>query len=101
MKLTTPIEQITQRIMNRSRDTRAAYLDKVNAARNNGPKRAALSCGNLAHGMAACGAEDKALLAEEKAPNIGIVSAYNDMLSAHQPYFVYPELIKQTARRHG
>ncbi len=101
MKLANSIAQITQRIIERSQPTRSAYLAKINAAKGQGPKRATLSCGNLAHGMAACGAEDKALLAKEKAPNIGIVSAYNDMLSAHQPYFEYPELIKQTARRHG
>jgi phosphogluconate dehydratase len=101
MKLANSIEKVTQRIVERSANSRATYLAKIESAKGNGPKRAALSCGNLAHGMAACGAEDKALLGQEKAPNIAIVSAYNDMLSAHQPYFEYPELIKQTARRHG
>lgn len=101
MTLSKQIEQITNRIVERSKQSRGDYLSKVNAAKNNTTKRSALSCGNLAHGMAACGAEDKEVLAKESAPNIAIVSSYNDMLSAHQPYLEYPEIIKQTARRNG
>jgi phosphogluconate dehydratase len=67
----------------------------------NGPHRSALSCGNLAHAIAACGAEDKTALAEGSAGNIGIVTAYNDMLSAHQPYERFPDMIRAAARAAG
>lgn len=95
------IHTITQRIIDRSCDSRDQYLHKVHTAESKDRKRSHLSCGNLAHGMAACNASDKAIVSDQQAANIGIVSAYNDMLSAHQPYKTYPDLIKSTASRLG
>ena len=95
------VAEVTERLRERSRDTRAAYLSKIAAADTDGPHRQRLSCGNLAHGFAACGAQDKALLREGRTPNLGIVTSYNDMLSAHQPYERYPELIRAAAREAG
>jgi phosphogluconate dehydratase len=92
------IEAITARIVERSKPTREAYLARVDAAISSGPHRTVLSCGNLAHGFAACGPVDKALLAADRAANLGIITAYNDMLSAHQPYGRFPDLIKDAAR---
>ncbi|RYY27448.1 MAG: phosphogluconate dehydratase, partial [Chitinophagaceae bacterium] len=77
--------EITNRIIEKSRDTRAAYLTKVQKSRRIGPSRHHLGCANLAHGFAACNTSDKAALAEGQAPNLGVVSAYNEMLSAHVP----------------
>ncbi len=95
------INRITQRIINRSRATRENYLERIALATQKGRTRSRLSCGNLAHGMAACNPTDKKLLAEEQVPNLAIINAYNDMLSAHQPYEHYPKLIKSTATRLG
>ncbi len=94
------INQVTLRIIERSRPTRAAYLDHIKRQRDAGTNRGTLSCGNLAHGFAAAEA-DKTVIRAGGAMNIGIVSAYNDMLSAHQPYARYPELIKLAAREAG
>ncbi|KHS48417.1 phosphogluconate dehydratase [Novosphingobium subterraneum] len=94
------VERVTQRIIERSRPTRTAYLDLIERSREQGLNRPQLSCGNLAHGFAASG-EDKTLIKSGKAMNIGIVTAYNDMLSAHQPYGRYPEQIKIFAREVG
>lgn len=94
------LERITQRIIERSRPRRQAYLDFIARERDKGVHRPTLSCGNLAHGFAASG-EDKAVIRSGKAMNIGIVTAYNDMLSAHQPYGRYPEQIKIFAREVG
>ncbi|MGR3570846.1 phosphogluconate dehydratase [Brevirhabdus sp.] len=94
------IEAVTERIRQRSRPSRAAYLDRIARAADEGPRRAHLTCGNQAHAYAAMGA-DKDALAAERAPNIGIVTAYNDMLSAHQPFQSFPDMIKQTARAAG
>ncbi|QOV92689.1 phosphogluconate dehydratase [Novosphingobium sp. ES2-1] len=94
------VERVTQRIIERSRPSRAAYLDLIERSREQGLNRPQLSCGNLAHGFAASG-EDKTLIKSGKAMNIGIVTAYNDMLSAHQPYGRYPEQIKIFAREVG
>lgn len=93
--------EITGRIAERSRVSRLDYLAHIEAARLPGPARGALGCGNLAHGFAACASTDKAALRSGTRANIGIVSAYNDMLSAHQPYARYPELIRQHARQLG
>jgi phosphogluconate dehydratase len=101
MTLHPVLQEVTERIAERSRPTRTAYLERIAAARGDGPKRRHLSCGNLAHGFAACGAGDKARLSGDATPNIGIVTAYNDMLSAHQPYERYPELIRRIAREAG
>lgn len=100
MPLDATIAQVTDRIRERSARPRAAYLDKIARAAEAGTRRAHLSCGNQAHAYAAMGA-DKDSLAEGRAPNIGIVTAYNDMLSAHQPFERYPQLIREAARRAG
>ncbi|NMA98888.1 MAG: phosphogluconate dehydratase [Phyllobacteriaceae bacterium] len=101
MTVRQAIQDVTDRIVARSRDTRRDYLNHLDEAREAGVHRAALSCGNLAHGFAACSPAEKASLAADKAPNPGIVTSYNDMLSAHQPYQFYPEIIKQAAREIG
>ena len=95
------IEDVTDRIVKRSARTRADYLARMHAAATDGPTRGGLACSNLAHGFAACGSEEKQALKGNVVPNIGIVSAYNDMLSAHQPFETYPALIRKAAARHG
>ncbi|WP_408588332.1 phosphogluconate dehydratase [Novosphingobium sp.] len=100
MTLHPVVAKVTDRIVQRSKDSRAAYLDLIARQRDAGLNRPQLSCGNLAHGFAASG-EDKAVLRGGKAMNIGIITAYNDMLSAHQPYGRYPEQIKLFAREKG
>ena len=99
-KLHFTIEAVTARIIERSKPGRRAYLDLIAKQRDAGVNRPVLSCGNLAHGFAASG-EDKASIRDGKAMNIGIISAYNDMLSAHQPYGRYPEQMKIFAREVG
>jgi 6-phosphogluconate dehydratase len=95
------IEAVTARIRERSRVSREAYLARIDEAASKGPHRARLSCGNLAHGFAACAPQDKAALSGDTVPNLGIITAYNDMLSAHQPYETFPALIKEAAREAG
>ncbi len=95
------IDKVTQRITDRSKDTRAAYLARVFAAASDGPVRGGLSCSNLVHGLAASGIADKKALSANIVPNVAIVSAYNDMLSAHQPFEAYPALIREAAARLG
>ena len=95
------IEKVTQRIIERSKATRQAYLEKIGVARSKGPMRGVLSCGNLAHGVAACGQETKDDLKSLTKANIGIVSSYNDMLSAHQPYETYPRQLKVAIAKEG
>jgi len=95
------IESVSTRITQRSAAGRAAYLARIDAAASNGPSRGSLACSNLAHGFAASGAAEKEALSGNVVPNIGIVTAYNDMLSAHQPFATYPDLIKEAAREHG
>ncbi|MES1952014.1 phosphogluconate dehydratase [Salinisphaera sp. S4-8] len=97
MSLHPVIEDVTQRVIARSRDTRAAYLAKIDHAQSVGPHRGKLSCGNLAHGFAVEDKPGKDALAGQKRPNVGIVSAYNEMLSAHQPLGDFPPIIKQAA----
>ena len=94
------IQAVTDRIRERSAQTRTAYMDRCRRAIEAGPARAHLSCSNMAHVTAASGT-DKASIASERGGNIGIVTAYNDMLSAHQPFERYPELIRQAARQAG
>ena len=94
------VAAVTDRIVLRSKETRARYLDLIARERDGGVDRPRLSCGNLAHGFAAAG-EDKAVIRTGKTMNIGIVTAYNDMLSAHQPYGRYPEQMKLFAREAG
>jgi phosphogluconate dehydratase len=101
MSVLKAVQDVTDRIAARSADTRREYLRRVDAAKQAGVNRAVLSCGNLAHGFAACSPSDKAKLAGTKTPNLGIVTSYNDMLSAHQPYATYPDLIKEAARSAG
>ncbi|HPF72382.1 MAG: phosphogluconate dehydratase [Lysobacteraceae bacterium] len=100
MSLHPVVERVTERIRERSRDSRRDYLERIEAARERSPARGRLSCGNLAHGFAASG-DDKPMLRGRRGPNIGIVTAYNDMLSAHQPFRNYPELIRMAARNAG
>ena len=100
MPLDSTIARVTDRIRSRSQETRARYLDGVARAAEAGPARAHLSCGNQAHAYAAT-TDDKAALAAGRAPNIGVVTAYNDMLSAHQPFERFPELIREAARKAG
>jgi len=95
------VAEVTARIVERSRDSRAAYLARIDAAAGDGPHRAQLSCGNLAHGFAGCSTPDKAALRHGRAANLGIVTAYNDMLSAHRPYERYPAMIRELAREMG
>jgi phosphogluconate dehydratase len=97
----TEIVKVTEAIEARSQDLRDDYLRDIDAMRAGAPDRKQLSCGNLAHGMAACSSDDKSVIKLMDAANIGIVTAYNDMLSAHAPYETYPERIKQAARRLG
>ena len=95
------ITTVTQRIAERSETYRQAYLALISANSHGQPPRNKLSCGNMAHGFAACEGSDKEKIRLVDAPNVGIVTAYNDMLSAHQPYAEYPELIKQHVRAMG
>jgi len=101
MALNSTVARVTREIDERSRATRELYLERMAQARGNGPRRNRLSCGNLAHGFAGCSPVDKQRLRDGVVPNLGIVTAYNDMLSAHQPYERYPELIRQAARARG
>ncbi|MET0241430.1 MAG: phosphogluconate dehydratase [Sphingobium sp.] len=98
--LNATVAAVTRRIVERSGPSRTKYLDLIKRGRDAGTNRSALACGNLAHGFAASG-EDKPAIMGGKAMNIGIVTAYNDMLSAHQPYGRYPEQIKIAARERG
>ena len=100
MPLNETLLKVTDRITERSKESRGKYVGRMKSAVERRPRRAHLSCGNQAHAYAAMGA-DKETLANKRVPNIGIVSAYNDMLSAHQPFYNFPDLIKQEARNHG
>ena len=100
-KIHVRVREVTERIRERSRSGRADYLARMDAARQRGSARTGLSCTNLAHGFAASDATDKNALKLLRWPNVAIVSAYNDMLSAHQPLERYPALIKRAARAAG
>ncbi|MER9682579.1 phosphogluconate dehydratase [Mesorhizobium sp. M0184] len=95
------IEVITQRIRERSKPGREAYLGRIAEASNRTANRAVLSCGNLAHGFAVCSPSEKVALGGDRVPNLGIITSYNDMLSAHQPFETFPALIKDAAREAG
>ena len=95
------IDQITKRIIERSKPTREAYLAKIEAAASDRPHRSSLSCGNLAHASAGCSAADKERINGDEGANLGIVTSYNDMLSAHQPLGVYPDRIKKAVFEAG
>ena len=100
MKLNSNIEAITARIIARSAESRSAYMNQMQQARINGVARSAMSCGNLAHAYAGCSAHEKDALAEHELKNIGIVTSYNDMLSAHKVYEDYPKQIRAYATAH-
>jgi len=94
--------EVTERLIERSRPTRQRYLAMMAAAASDGPQRGALQCANFAHGVAGCGsATDKQRLRLMDEANVAIVSAYNDMLSAHQPYQYFPDVIKEALREMG
>ncbi len=95
------VAEVTDRIIARSRDSRAAYLDQMAAAQAAGPGRAKLSCANFAHAFAALPDAGKARIRNPAAPNLAIVTAYNDMLSAHQPYERFPDVIRAAAEAVG
>ncbi len=95
------VDEVTARIAARSAQTRAAYLARVRAAAEQRPKRHGLGCANLAHGFAACDPGTKLEMRGSVKPNVAIVSSYNDMLSAHQPFETYPTLIKQAVADAG
>jgi phosphogluconate dehydratase len=99
--LNSRVREVTERIKDRSRGERASYLDRMTADTAEGPTRARLSCTNLAHGFAASPSGDKEALKQLRWPNLAIVTAYNDMLSAHQPFERYPGLIRTAARDAG
>ncbi|MDQ8020554.1 MAG: phosphogluconate dehydratase [Moraxellaceae bacterium] len=101
MSLNSELEAVTARITARSKERRARYLARLDAAIPGSPYRGQISCTNLAHAFAASPEDDKLRIKVMKAPNLGIVTAYNDMLSAHQPYGVYPDIIKAAAREVG
>lgn len=93
--------EVTERIIEKSRPTRTAYLQRIDEIVNRPRGADRLGCANVAHAFAAMPANDKLRVVVEKAPNIGIITAYNDMLSAHQPYVTYPDIIRDEARKHG
>ncbi|GIU33126.1 phosphogluconate dehydratase [Shewanella schlegeliana] len=95
------VQSVTDRIIERSKDSRAKYLAALDDAKNQGVHRSALSCGNLAHGFAACNPSDKSSIKQLNKANIGIVTSFNDMLSAHQPYGEYPDMLKQACNEVG
>jgi phosphogluconate dehydratase len=95
------IGEVTERIARRSRDSRRRYLDGVERYASKAPTRKRLGCANFAHGFAACGPADKQALRDGEGPNLAIVTTYNDMLSAHQPFERFPEIIKRIARDAG
>jgi len=101
MSIDPTLKSVTDRIRQRSEKTRTAYLDLMKRAATQGPQRSSLSCGNLAHAAAACPTEEKKRLIGMDAANLGIVTAYNDMLSAHEPLKSYPDLIKRVAEGLG
>ncbi|MBW4933568.1 phosphogluconate dehydratase [Marinobacter sp. F4206] len=95
------VDKVTQRIIDRSRSSRQDYLNRMNELKDQSPHRSSLSCGNLAHGFAACAPGDKDALKFMNKANVAVVSAYNDMLSAHQPYEKFPDIIREAAHGMG
>ena len=93
------VERVTKAIARRSQESRRRYLEKIARAADRGKGRANMGCSNLAHGMAACSPDAKSLMQREATINLGIVTAYNDMLSAHQPYASYPDQIRAIAQQ--
>jgi phosphogluconate dehydratase len=101
MSADSRIAKITARIVERSKPHRESYLGRLRGAAHKGPHRTALACGNLAHGFAVCSPSEKIALAGDQVLNLGIITSYNDMLSAHQPFETYPALIREAAREAG
>lgn len=99
--LNATLAAVTQRIEQRSAASRPAYLAMLAGAKKPGPYRAGMGCANMAHAYAAMPINDKLVLQQERQPNVGVITAYNDMLSAHQPYEHYPERIRAAARAVG
>jgi phosphogluconate dehydratase len=99
--MNSTIQRVTERIRQRSKVSRNGYLARIRSAADNGPSRGSMSCSNLAHAMAAGSDIEKKALSGNTVPNIGIVSAYNEMLSAHQPFDTYPAVIKDAAAKQG
>ena len=93
------IQEVTQRVIERSKNTRQDYLERISHAKKQTRVRAGLGCGNIAHVMAACSSDDKARLKADEQPNLAIINSYNDMFSAHVPYKDYPDLIKDIATK--
>jgi len=101
MTLNDTIARVTDKIVERSKPTRIPYMERMATAREEGPSRAHLACGNQAHAFAASSDADKKTLTTTSAGNVGIISSYNDMLSAHQPFERYPDLIRKAAHAVG
>lgn len=101
MALSKIIATVTRKIYERSLSIREIYLDRIAKAQENRPKRSFLGCANQAHGFAACGQIDKERLKRNIVGNIGIITAYDDILSSHQPFSSFPHLIKEAARMVG
>ncbi len=101
MSLHPVVAQVTEKIRARSRDTRSAYLQRLDSTATRAISVDRMGCGNIAHAVAGMPLDDRFKVVTERAPNIGIVTAYNDMLSAHTPLQPYPDLIKWEARLHG
>ena len=99
--MNSTIQRVTERIQQRSKASRSGYLARIRSAADDGPSRGSMSCSNLAHAMAAGSEIEKKALSGNTVPNIGIVSAYNEMLSAHQPFDTYPAVIKDAAAKQG
>ncbi len=99
--MNSALAAVTQRIIDRSHDTRGAYLRRIDRLVSRPPGSERMGCANVAHAFAALPANDKLRVVAQKAPHIGVITAYNDMLSAHQPYESYPELIRDEARKLG
>ncbi|MBB3744856.1 phosphogluconate dehydratase [Rhizobium sp. BK226] len=95
------ISAITDRIVERSKPSRERYLERLRAAASKGVARSVLGCANLAHGFAVCSPAEKDALAGDRIANLGIITAYNDMLSAHQPFETYPAIIREAAAEAG
>jgi phosphogluconate dehydratase len=101
MSVHSTVAAVTKRIIERSKPSRERYLSRIAAAISTQPKRKSLGCANIAHGFAACGPHDKNELRNGTGPNLGIVTSFNDMLSAHQPFEHYPNIIREAARSVG
>ena len=95
------IAEVTAQIAERSRESRSAYLEMIRARRPEGFARQRMTAGNLAHATAGCAVIDKTQMLGASWPNLAIITAYNDMLSAHQPFDRFPEIIRQAAREAG